>query len=133
MASLQMTAALLGVGLSVVILVMVRRDHLRLGHGLFWLCVAIVAAVLGVAPLLLDLAAHRLGIASAPNLLFILSLIVLFIKALYGDMVNTRTERQLRRLNQRLALFEAECRAAQGRATSSQPAREQTSSSGSHV
>ncbi len=132
MASLQLTAALLGVGLSLVILAMVRRDHLRLGHGLFWLVVAIVAALLGLVPQLLDAAAVKLGIASAPNLLFILSLVVLFIKALHGDMVNTRTERQLRRLNQRLALFEAECRAAQGRAPVGPSASEHTSS-GSHV
>ncbi|MFA7606884.1 MAG: DUF2304 domain-containing protein [Rhodocyclaceae bacterium] len=131
MASLQLTAALLGVGLSLAILAMVRRDHLRLGHGLFWLVVAIVAALLGLVPKLLDVAAVKLGIASAPNLLFILSLVVLFIKALHGDMVNTRTERQLRRLNQRLALFEAECRAAQGRAPVGQPASEHTSL-GSH-
>ena len=33
---------------------------------------------------------------------------VLLIKALHSDMVNTRIERDVRRLNQRLALLEAD-------------------------
>lgn len=36
MATLQITTTLLGLGLAVVILLLVRRDHLYLLHGLFW-------------------------------------------------------------------------------------------------
>ena len=34
------------------------------------------------------------------------AVVVLFIKALYADMMQTRLERQLRRLNQRVAMLE---------------------------
>jgi hypothetical protein len=33
---------------------------------------------------------------------------VLLVKALHADIVNTRIERQVRRLNQRLAIYELE-------------------------
>ena len=65
MASLQLTTALMGLGLAALILLLVRRDRLYLMHGLFWVLVAALAAV------------------------------------------NTRIERDVRRLNQRLALLEA--------------------------
>jgi len=35
-------------------------------------------------------------------------LIVVFVKALHADMLNTRLERDLRRLNQRIAMLEAD-------------------------
>lgn len=107
MASLQVTTALMGIGLAVLILYLIRRDHLYLMHGLFWVTVAFAAAVLGAWPGLIDRLARLLGISYPPALLLLLANIVLVIKALHSDMVNTRIERDVRRLNQRLALLEA--------------------------
>ena len=106
MASLQLTTTLLGLGLSVVILYLIRRDHLYLTHGLFWIVVAGIAAVLGLWPGLIDGLAHVVGIAYAPTLLLLGAVIVLLVKSLHTDIVNTRIERQVRRLNQRLAIYE---------------------------
>jgi hypothetical protein len=108
MASLQLTTTLLGVGLSVVILFLLRRDHLQLTHGLFWIVVAGVAAVLGLWPGSIDLIARVAGISYSPALLLLGAVIVLTIKSLHTDIVNTRIERQVRRLNQRLAMYEME-------------------------
>lgn len=108
MASLQATTALMGIGLAVLILYLIRRDHLYLMHGLFWVAVAFAAAVLGAWPGLIDQLAHVLGISYPPTLLLLLANIVLVIKALHSDMINTRIERDVRRLNQRLALMEAD-------------------------
>ncbi|ABM31545.1 DUF2304 domain-containing protein [Paracidovorax citrulli] len=108
MASLQATTALMGIGLAVLILYLIRRDHLYLMHGLFWVAVAFAAAVLGAWPGLIDRLARLLGISYPPALLLLLANIVLVIKALHSDMVNTRIERDVRRLNQRLALLEAD-------------------------
>ena len=44
-------------------------------------------------------------------LLLLLACMVLLLKALHADMVNTRIERDMRRLNQRLAMFEADLEA----------------------
>lgn len=108
MASLQMTTALLGIGLAAVILYLVRRDHLYVMHGLFWVSVAAFAALLGAWPGLIDRLARILGISYSPALLLLGACMVLLVKALHADMVNTRIERDVRRLNQRLALLEAD-------------------------
>ncbi|CAM3471928.1 DUF2304 domain-containing protein [Paracidovorax anthurii] len=108
MASLQATTALMGIGLAGLILYLIRRDHLYLMHGLFWVVVACFAALLGAWPGLIDRLAALLGISYPPALLLLLSSMVLLVKALHGDMVNTRIERDVRRLNQRLALLEAD-------------------------
>jgi hypothetical protein len=106
MASLQTTTLLLGIGLSAVILLLLRRDHLQLGQGLFWFTVAAIAAGLGLWPGSIDRMAGIAGIAYSPAFLLLVAVIVLLIKALHADIVNTRIERQVRRLNQRLALYE---------------------------
>ncbi|MPM91825.1 hypothetical protein SDC9_138959 [bioreactor metagenome] len=99
---------LLGVGLAILILYLIRRDHLYLMHGLFWVVVAAAAALLGAWPGLVDRIAYAVGISYPPALLLLFACIVLFVKALHADMVNTRIERDVRRLNQRLAMLEAD-------------------------
>lgn len=108
MASLQFSTSLLGLGLAALILILVRRDHLYLLHGLFWVAVAAVAAVLGAWPGLIDRLAAVVGISYPPALLLLLAAVVLLLKALHADMLNTRIERDVRRLNQRLAILEAD-------------------------
>lgn len=114
MASLQLTTTLLGFGLSAIILFLLRRDHLQLSHGLFWIVVAGFAALLGLWPGSIDYVARIAGISYPPTLLLLAAVIVLLVKALHSDIVNTRIERQVRRLNQRLAMYELE---HQGRQT----------------
>ncbi|MDC2859639.1 MULTISPECIES: DUF2304 domain-containing protein [unclassified Delftia] len=108
MASLQVTTTFMGVGLAALILYLIRRDHLYLMHGLFWVVVAVAAVVLGVWPGMINRLAAVLGISYPPAMLLLLASIVLLIKALHADMVNTRIERDVRRLNQRLAMLEAD-------------------------
>jgi hypothetical protein len=85
---------------------LLRRDHLYVHHGLFWIVVAALGALLGLWPGLIDRVAHLVGISYAPAALLLGAVVVLFIKALYADMMQTRLERQLRRLNQRVAMLE---------------------------
>lgn len=106
MPALQITTSLLGLGLAVLILVLLRRDHLYIRHALFWIVVAVVAAILGIWPRLIDLLSTTVGISYPPAALLLLACLVLFIKALYSDMHHTRLERDQRRLNQRLAMLE---------------------------
>lgn len=108
MAPLQLTTTLLGLTLAAVILFLVRRDRLYLMHGLFWAIVAGAVAVLGAWPGLIDHLARLVGISYPPTLLLLLASALLLVKALHTDMVNTRIERDVRRLNQRLALLEAD-------------------------
>jgi hypothetical protein len=108
MASLQLTTTLLGVGLSAAILFLLRRDRLHPVYGLFWLVAAAVAAILGLWPGSIDFMARLAGISYSPALLLLAAVIVLLIKSLHADIVNTRIERDVRRLNQRIAIFELE-------------------------
>lgn len=98
----------MGMGLAALILYLIRRDHLYLMHGLLWVIVAVAAVVLGVWPGMINRLAALLGISYPPAMLLLLASIVLLIKALHADMVNTRIERDVRRLNQRLAMVEAD-------------------------
>lgn len=105
MAPFQNITSLLGIGFAVVVLLLIGRDQIGVRHGLFWFALAITAVVLGVWPKVIDDVALRAGVRYSPTLLLVGAVIVLFIKALHTDIVNTRIERQVRRLNQSLALL----------------------------
>lgn len=105
MAHLQLTTSLLGLGLAGLILYLLRRDHLHLSHGLFWILIAAVAALFGIWPGLIDHLARFVGIAYPPTLLLLLALLVALVKALHADLLNTRLELQLKRINQQVALL----------------------------
>ena len=106
MATYQITTTVLGVLFAAVILYLIRGDRLYLRLGLFWFALAMLAVLLGIWPRMLDQLAGHLGIRYSPTLLLVCAVAVLFIKALHADMVNTRIERQVRRLNQSLALLQ---------------------------
>jgi len=108
MANLQITTSLLGLGLALVILFLLRRDHIYILHALFWIGIAAMAALLGVWPGLIDRVAALVGISYSPAALLLGAVLLLLVKALYADMMHTELERQVRRLNQRLALFEVQ-------------------------
>jgi hypothetical protein len=106
MMNLHLTTLLLGVGLGVVLVILLRGNLLHLGHGVFWFLVAVTAVGLGIWPRILDGIASLVGIAYAPTLLLLLAVMVLLVKSLHNDILVSRLEGQLRRLNQRLALYE---------------------------
>ena len=66
-----------------------------------------LAALLGLWPGLIDRVAVWIGISYPPAALLLGAVVMLFVKSLYVDIANTRLERQLRRLNQRIALLDA--------------------------
>ena len=98
----------LGIGLGVAILLLVRRDHLYIRHGVFWMAVALVSVVLGVWPNLVDRIGQVTGVAYPPALLFLLAIMMLIIRAVIADIAFTRLRREVRILNQKIALMEPE-------------------------
>ena len=120
MKSFHFTVLVIGIGLALAILLLVRRDHLYIRQGLFWIVIAVFSLAFAVWPYLIDEIGGFLGIAYPPTLLFLVGIIVLVVKALLGDIALTKVRRDLRRLNQRIALIEAD---QPGRAVAgSQPA-----------
>jgi hypothetical protein len=104
---------LMGIGLAIGILYLVRRDHLYIRQGVFWIAIAFFSLAFALWPFLIDKVGSVLGIAYPPTLLFLGAIIVLIMKALLGDIALTKLQRDLRRLNQRIALLEAEERIAE--------------------
>lgn len=100
----QLTAAVLGIGLAVVILYLLRRDHLYLRDGLFWIAVAMGSVALGIWPTLIDTIGGVVGVAYPPALLFLVAILVLLVRTLLTDISVTRLRRDLRRLNQKMAM-----------------------------
>lgn len=110
MLEMRTVAAALGIGLALTILYLIRRDRIHLREGFFWFAVAALSILLGSWPRLIDRIAAAVGIAYPPALLFLLTIIVLLLRLLLTDMALARTRRDLRRLNQRLALYETGAR-----------------------
>ena len=102
------TVLITGVALAAVILYLVRRDHLYIRQGLFWIVAAVGSLAFAIWPRLIDSLGGLLGIAYPPTLLFLAAILVLVVKALLADISVTKLRRDLRRLNQRMALLEAE-------------------------
>jgi hypothetical protein len=102
------TVLVIGFGLAYGILHLVRRDHLYIRQGLFWIAIALLSLGLAIWPYLIDTVGGALGIAYPPTLLLLLAIVVLVVKALLGDIALTKVKRDLRRLNQRIALLEAD-------------------------
>lgn len=101
-----LVVAVLGIGLALAILTLIRRDHIQLRQGLFWIAVALASLVFGIWPDLIDRLGRAVGIAYSPALLFLVAIVGLILRALLTDIALTQIKRDVRRLNQRIALLE---------------------------
>ena len=108
MKSYHLAVLVMGIGLAIGILYLVRRDHIYIRQGVFWIAIAVLSFLFGIAPNLIDTLGGWLGIAYPPTLIFLVAIIVLVMKALLGDIALTQVRRDVRRLNQRIALLEAD-------------------------
>lgn len=107
MQTYHLAVLILGIGLAIGILFLIRRDHLYIRQGMFWILVAALSLLLAIWPALIDAAGELLGIAYPPTLLLLAAIIVLVLRALLGDIAITKLSRDVRRLNQRIALLES--------------------------
>ena len=112
MRTYHLAVLLMGIGLALGILYLIRRDHIYIRQGVFWIGIAVLSLLFASWPPLIDKVGALLGIAYPPTLLFLVAIIVLIMKALLGDIALTKVQRDLRRLNQRIALLDADVPAA---------------------
>jgi hypothetical protein len=103
-----LTAALLGLSLAVFIVILLRRDQLYLREAMFWLATALVSVVFGLVPAAVDWLGGIAGVAYPPALILALVCAVLTVKSLLADVAQTQLRREVRRLNQRVALMDVE-------------------------
>ena len=100
------SAALIGISLAILILLLLRRDHLYLRDAVFWLATAVVSVLFAIAPNWVDVLGNAAGVAYPPALILAMACAVLTVKALLSDLALTQLRRDVRRLNQRVALMD---------------------------
>ena len=105
----------IGIATAIAIVVLIRRDHLHVRFGLWWMVAAIVFALLGLFPAFFDKIAGQLGIAYPPVLALTIGVVVLVLKILVMDIERSRNAIRMQRLTQRIALLESDLREMQGK------------------
>jgi hypothetical protein len=107
----QLTSAAIGLVVALLILWLVRRDHLHGPYAVWWIGTAATIVLLGFWPQGFDLVAGYLGIGYSPILAAVLGFVLLLLKVLTMDLERSRQQRAIRRLAQRLAMLEAQVHA----------------------
>ncbi|MFJ3489252.1 DUF2304 domain-containing protein [Leifsonia aquatica] len=90
----------------VVVIEMLRRGRMRERHAIWWLIAGVLALVIGVFPSILDWAAHLIGVGAPVNLVFFVSIAVLFLVCIQHSSELTTLESKSRTLAERSALQE---------------------------
>jgi hypothetical protein len=112
-----LTSYIFGIAAAVAVLVVViellRRRQLRERHAVWWFIAGVLALIAGVFPATLSSAAKVLGIAVPINLVFFVSIAILFFVCLQHSSELTRLESKTRTLAERIAILELELRERQ--------------------
>jgi hypothetical protein len=106
-------SALLALG---VVIELLRRRQLRERHAIWWLIAGVLALVVGVFPSTLQWAATLIGIEVPLNLVFFVSIAVLFLVCLQHSAELTRLEAKTRTLAELVALQDLRLRELEERA-----------------
>jgi len=118
---LSLVTGTIGVATAVTIMILIRKDHLHVRYGLWWMGAAVAFAVLGLFPRIVDYVAVHLGIAYPPVLALMLGLVAVVLKILVMDIERSRNTIRMQRLVQRIALLEEELRDLRGTQASARP------------
>lgn len=84
---------------------LLRRQHVKEKYAVLWVLAAVAIAVLALFPRLLDVVADALNIASGPNLLFLIVLIVLGLVCVHLSVAVSRLEEHNRTLAEEIGLL----------------------------
>lgn len=89
----------------IVVIEMVRRGRLKERHALWWLIAGTMALIIGIFPSLLDGIADLVGIEVPINLVFFVSIAVLFLVCIQNSSELTSLEEKSRILAEEVALL----------------------------
>ena len=107
--------SIIGIVTAIIIVILIRRDHLHVRYGLWWMSAALTFALLGLFPAFFDNLAKYIGIAYPPILALTTGVVILVLKILVMDIERSRNAIRLHRLIQRIALLESDLREMQGK------------------
>ena len=89
-----------------VVIELLRRRQLRERHAIWWLIAGVLALVAGIFPATLAWAAKLIGVELPVNLVFFVSVSILFLVCLQHAAELTKLESKARILAERVALIE---------------------------
>lgn len=92
----------------VAVIELLRRGRLRERHAVWWIFAGFVALIIGVFPQIVDAVAGALGVALPSNLVFFVSIALLFLVSLQHSSELTTLEDKVRTLAERVAVLEME-------------------------
>jgi len=98
----------LGIFTALFIFWLIRKDHLHIKFAFWWIVVAILSAIIGVFPGIIDMFSSWLGISYPPILAVTFAISFIFIKMLLTDIEQSKQQIKIIRLTQRLGLLEVE-------------------------
>lgn len=90
----------------VIVIELLRRRHLRERHAIWWFVAGLLALVAGIFPGTLSWAAGLIGVEVPLNLVFFVSIAILFLVCLQSSAELTSLEEKTRTLAERVALLE---------------------------
>ena len=102
---LGIVAALFTLGL---VIEMLRRRQLRERHAIWWLIAGLLALIIGVFPQVLVWAAGVIGVEIPTNLVFFVSILILFLVSIQHSSELTQLESKTRTLAERYAIQQLE-------------------------
>lgn len=93
-----------------IVIEMLRRRRLRERHAAWWLVAGLLAIIISIFPESLKWTAARLGFEVPVNLVFFVSLFILFLVALQSSSEITKMEKDNRLLAEELTLMDLRVR-----------------------
>lgn len=88
----------------IVVVEMLRRGRMRERHAIWWILAGTAALIVGIFPGIIDWVGPALGVAVSSNLVFFLSIAVLFLVCIQHSSELTTLESKTRTLAERSAL-----------------------------
>lgn len=114
---MQFTSGFLGFFFAVAVMYLLRRDHIKISHALFWVLFAAGGLMFGIFPKLSDRIASWFAVSYGPALVLVVAMLALVLRSIITDIQITRIERDIKVLSQKLGLRDAELN-KQGKETS---------------
>lgn len=122
------TSYILGIGAALitlfVVIEMLRRRRLRERHAIWWLVAGVLALIVGIFPGMLDWAADLVGVVVPINLVFFISVVILFLVSIQQSSELTKLDDQTRMLAEHTSLLDMRVRELEQQALA-HPASEQ--------
>lgn len=101
--SYQFTLLCISIVCAACILVLLRKSLLHPLHAVWWLAVALIILLAGLAPRAFDAVGHTLGVTYPPTLYLAIAVVVILVRMLAADLERCKMMLQQRRINQHLA------------------------------